>query len=154
VTQTVTHTHTKRRIPWSKFPTTMEYALTPSKQATRSAPAAARTQTPPAQVPPVPAANPATVEAAKVAAEKAAADAAAKKAAAQEEKAARFKKLAIKRVNKALRTLDAVIALGNRRSYAYTDEQANKIMESLQLKLDTTKKAFQSGTDAPAGFSL
>ncbi len=59
-------------------------------------------------------------------------------------KSERFVELANKRVNKAIKDLKLVGNLANRNNYEFTDEQAKKILITLQKEVDAVKKCFQS----------
>lgn len=65
-------------------------------------------------------------------------------------KAERFKKLGEQRVPRLLAALDAVKALGNRRAFNYTDEQAKKITDAVAAKVAELNNSFAGG----AGFKL
>lgn len=117
--------------------------MTATKTANRSVPPA------PANRPPV---APVTQTPAQI--EAAAKEAEAKKAAALKAKSDRFTKLAVARVNKAIKSLDAVAALGNRRSYAYTPEQAEKVKAAITGATDKLSKAFDANGGGAAGFTL
>ena len=69
-------------------------------------------------------------------------------------KTERFKKLAVKRVNKSLKALDGIAALGNRRSYTYTDAEAQRIIAALQSRLEAVTKAFSGAAPVETGFTL
>lgn len=77
-----------------------------------------------------------------------------KKAANAQKKITRFQKLAVARVNRAIKALDGVSALGNRRSYTYNDEQVTKIKTALSASLSRLEKAFSSTGTGDAGFTL
>ena len=62
----------------------------------------------------------------------------------------KFKELAETRVNKAIHMLRLISNLGNRSHYDYTNEQADKIIKTLQhevnqvkVKLNSTKRVTQ-----------
>ncbi len=61
----------------------------------------------------------------------------------QRDKSEKFVELANKRVNRAIKDLQLVGNLSNRRNYEYTEEQAQKIMRRLQSEVDSLKKGFQ-----------
>lgn len=71
------------------------------------------------------------------------------------EKREKFVRLANARVNRAVKELRLVGNLSNRATYAYTDEDARKILKALQREIDTLKTRF-SGTSGSgdAEFSL
>ena len=108
-------------------------------------------KTPNRATPPAPANRPTLTPAQQEAATK---EAEAKKAAAQKAKADRFTKLAIARVNKAIKSIDAVAALGNRRSYAYSEDQATKVKTAITTATDRMSKAFDANGGGAAGFTL
>lgn len=67
-----------------------------------------------------------------------------------------FKRLATKRVNKALRALVSIGDLSNKASYTYDDAQVSKILLALQQAGSTVQKRFEaakSGTISQ-GFEL
>lgn len=76
---------------------------------------------------------------------------AAAKAKAAAAKAERFKKLGELRVPKLLAALDAVKSLGNRKAYAYTDEQAKKITDAVAAKVKELNDSFAGES---GGFKL
>lgn len=55
-----------------------------------------------------------------------------------------FKKLAVKRVNKVIYSLNGVAALANRNSYTYAPDQIAKIFAALDATLVMAKKKFES----------
>lgn len=65
-----------------------------------------------------------------------------------------FKRLAVKRVPKAIAALRSVGKLASTTSYEYTDEQANKVVETLQAELDKVKSQFTSGEVAKDGITF
>lgn len=60
-------------------------------------------------------------------------------------KKAKFVELANKRVNRAIKDLELVANLANKRNYEYDEEQAKKIIKALQHELDLVKQSFVSG---------
>lgn len=76
-----------------------------------------------------------------------------KKVKQSRDKAAKFKELANKRTNKALRSIEGLGALSNRNSYTFDDTQVAKIFAALQTTLDAAKKKY-SDTGSGGGFSL
>jgi hypothetical protein len=62
------------------------------------------------------------------------------------DKRAKFIELANKRVNRAIKDLELVGNLANKRNYEYDGEQARKIVKALQHELDLVKQSFQSGS--------
>lgn len=67
----------------------------------------------------------------------------------------RFVELANKRVNNAIRDLRLIGNLSSRKTYSYTEKDAQKIIRALQKELNDLKSRF-SGDDGPDGsnFSL
>lgn len=63
------------------------------------------------------------------------------------DKEGKFIELAIKRVNRAITDLRLISNLSNRNNYGYTDEQAKKIIKTLQKELDLVKSNFDQGTN-------
>ena len=59
------------------------------------------------------------------------------------EREIKFKKLAEKRVNNAIKQLKLVGNLSNKSNYNYTDEQAKKIIKVLSLELNELKMRFK-----------
>ena len=76
-----------------------------------------------------------------------------KKVKQSRDKAAKFKELANKRTNKALRSIEGIGALSNRNSYTYDDAQVSKIFAALEAQVAAAKKAFES-KGAASGFTL
>lgn len=70
------------------------------------------------------------------------------------EKNEKFRKLAEKRVNNAIKQLDLIGNLSNRYSYDYSDEEINFIMEALDNKLKEVKERFAKNADGTIKFSL
>lgn len=62
------------------------------------------------------------------------------------DKRAKFVELANKRVSRALKDLELVGNLANRRNYDYDEEQARKIVRALQHEVDLLKQSFLSGS--------
>ena len=58
------------------------------------------------------------------------------------DKRAKFVELANKRVNRAIKDLDLIANLANKRNYQYDEEQAKQIVRALQLHVDTVKHSF------------
>lgn len=65
----------------------------------------------------------------------------------QRDKRQRFLSLANKRVNRAIKELALVGNLSNRRNYDYTDEEAKKIIRSLQVELERVRNCFKVETE-------
>ena len=59
-----------------------------------------------------------------------------------ESKEDRFKRLASQRVPQALKRISLIAKLANRSSYAYTDEQVQKIVASLREEVNRLEAAF------------
>ena len=64
----------------------------------------------------------------------------------------RFKRIAEKRVNKALNVIRTLGNCANKRVYGYTDEQIDKIFDTLQKQLEKTRG--KSATDKKIQFKL
>ena len=62
-------------------------------------------------------------------------------------KRAKFLELANKRVSRTLKDIGLVANLANRRNYDYTEEEARKIVKTLQAKVDQVKRDFESGLE-------
>lgn len=60
------------------------------------------------------------------------------------QKGQRFKKLANVRVNRALKSMTSIAALGNRKSYSYTDDEAKRIVDAIRAKADAVQAAFDT----------
>ncbi len=58
------------------------------------------------------------------------------------EKRDRFVRLAVKRVNRAIKDIRLVGNLSNRAAYAYSDDDARKIAKALQKEVDSVKARF------------
>jgi hypothetical protein len=58
----------------------------------------------------------------------------------------KFLELANKRVNRAIKALALVANLGNRKNYEYTDDEAKKIIKTLQAEIDEIKKTYSNGS--------
>lgn len=71
------------------------------------------------------------------------------------DKRAKFVELANKRVNKAIAQLRLVGNLANRAAYDFTDDDARKIIKSLQKEVESLKSRFSdSGSNEGADFQL
>lgn len=57
----------------------------------------------------------------------------------------KFKELAEKRVNRAIKDLTLIGNLANRSNYSYSDQDAKKILKALKDALDETRAKFESG---------
>jgi hypothetical protein len=63
------------------------------------------------------------------------------------DKAARFERLAERRVNEALEKLRLVANLSNRRNYTYTAEHAQQIVTALEVGFQQLRSKFQDATE-------
>lgn len=63
------------------------------------------------------------------------------------EKQARFKKVAAKRVDNILKTLDLLSNCSNIHNYEYTPEDVDKIFKALNSKVNNVKSQFNSKLD-------
>ena len=71
------------------------------------------------------------------------------------DKASKFIELANKRVNRTLKNLRLISNLSNKNNYEYTDDQARKILRTLQKEIDIVKSNFnQTGQSANEEFKL
>lgn len=61
------------------------------------------------------------------------------------DKRAKFVELANKRVNRAIKDLELVANLANRRNYDFDEDQAKKIVKALQHQMDLLKQSFLNG---------
>lgn len=57
----------------------------------------------------------------------------------------KFKELAEKRVNRAIKDLALIGNLANKSNYSYSAEDAKKILKALRDALEDTKAKFESG---------
>lgn len=66
-----------------------------------------------------------------------------------EERRARFLRLAPRRTQRVLRTMDILANCSNRANYVYTSDQAKKILDAVEGKLEELRIRFTSkkGTD-------
>lgn len=64
----------------------------------------------------------------------------------------RFKRVVEKRVNKALNVIRTLGNCANKRVYGYTDEQIEKIFDTIQQQVEKTKAKF--ATDKKTQFKL
>jgi len=73
----------------------------------------------------------------------------------ERDKAEKFRELATKRVNRAIKDLRLIGNLANQNNYAYTDDQVSKIVSALNAEVRTLKRRFEEegNSDEPA-FSL
>lgn len=58
------------------------------------------------------------------------------------DKSEKFIDLANKRVNKTIKDLRLIANLANKRNYDFSEEQASKIVKTLQKEVDSIKQAF------------
>lgn len=54
----------------------------------------------------------------------------------------RFVRLAVKRVNRAIKDIRLIANLSNRAAYEFTDEDSRKIVKALLKEVDTVKARF------------
>ena len=73
---------------------------------------------------------------------------------APESKSAKFKRLAIPRVDKATAAIQSIGKLANTYNYDYDDTDAQKILRHLQSELDDVKQKFASSQKRKQKFSL
>ncbi len=66
--------------------------------------------------------------------------------AVRRDKKVKFKELANKRVNKAIKDLRLVSNLANKKNYEYTDEQAKLIVKALKKEVDGVRQSFAAST--------
>ncbi len=72
-----------------------------------------------------------------------------------ESKEDRFKRLASKRVAEALKRVSLIAKLANRSTYAYTEEQVQKILASLREEVSRVEAAFApKGGESKQSFQL
>ena len=70
-------------------------------------------------------------------------------------KAEKFVELANKRVNRAIKDLQLIGNLANKRNYEFSDQQAQKIIRRLQAEVDMLKNNFRnSGGNDQEDFKL
>ena len=67
---------------------------------------------------------------------------------------AAFKRLAEKRVTKALRAIDSVSKLADSRNYVYTEEDVFKVTGALEKQLDKLKKSFATNVEEDTTFKF
>lgn len=71
------------------------------------------------------------------------------------QKSAKFKELAVKRTNKALKAISGIENLSNRNSYTYDDLQVKKITTALQAAVDAVVNSFKTpDAKRTGGFDL
>lgn len=66
----------------------------------------------------------------------------------KKEKRERFVRLAVKRVNRAIRDIRLIGNLSNRAVYEYTDEDSRKIVRALQKEVESVRTRFSGPGDA------
>jgi hypothetical protein len=72
----------------------------------------------------------------------------------KESKAARFRRIAMRRVPKALKALQAVANLANKATYEYTDEQRERIIEAVGAEVSRLVNAYHGTKERMEEFSL
>ena len=60
----------------------------------------------------------------------------------------KFLELANKRVSRAIKDIQLVGNLANRKNYEYSEEEAKKIIRALQSEIDRIKQQFQTGSQS------
>jgi hypothetical protein len=60
----------------------------------------------------------------------------------------KFLELANKRVSRAIKDIQLVGNLANRKNYEYSEEEAKKIIRALQSETDRIKQQFQTGSQS------
>jgi hypothetical protein len=68
-----------------------------------------------------------------------------------EGKADRFKRLAERRVGRAIKDLRSIGNLANRANYSYSDEQVRKIIRALRLEVSALGARFADGSGSGDG---
>lgn len=66
----------------------------------------------------------------------------------------RFRRIAPRRMAAAVKTIGYLVALANRQSYAYTDEQAERLITDLESAVEKVKMAFMSPAKATAKYEF
>lgn len=69
----------------------------------------------------------------------------------KESPAQRFKRIAERRVNRAIKDLRAIANLANRSNYSYTDAQVKKIMRALRKEIGMLQSRFSEGSPSSNG---
>lgn len=77
-----------------------------------------------------------------------------KNAGSSESKDEKFRRLATARVNKTLAAIEKIGNLSNKSTYAYSDEQIDKIFTALEAKLTSTHEKFKKEEKAEESFTL
>lgn len=75
-------------------------------------------------------------------------------AAAKPDKQAKFRQLANKRVTTALKRIEMVGNLGNRNAYAYTEDEANKVIGALKQAVAEAEARFRPSSKDPVTFDV
>lgn len=75
-------------------------------------------------------------------------------ATSQVDKAGNFKRLAGKRVPKAIAAIRSVSKLASKASYEYTDEQAEKVVSALEAEVAALRQQFDAGEVAKDGITF
>jgi hypothetical protein len=71
------------------------------------------------------------------------------------EKHQAFTRLAVKRVNNALKAISLIGNLGNRGTYEYEEKEVAKIFKALITEVETARSKFKEGENkTEGGFSL
>jgi pseudouridine-5'-phosphate glycosidase len=71
-----------------------------------------------------------------------------------EDKAADFRRLAMRRVPRVLKGIQAIANLANTYSYSYTPEQVERICSSLEYELAAMRRRFEGAKDVTEQWSL
>jgi transcription elongation GreA/GreB family factor len=66
----------------------------------------------------------------------------------------KFQRLAIPRVNKAIKAIRQLGSLANRSAYAYTDEQVVKLLDAIKKATADVQARFQGNKDNGTTFSF
>ena len=69
-------------------------------------------------------------------------------------KSDKFKELARSRVNRAINMIRLIANLGNKAHYAYTPDQARKIVSALQAEVNNVKTKFNSKRRGTEEFTI
>lgn len=72
----------------------------------------------------------------------------------EETKDAKFKRLAVVRMNKVLEFMEKLEGLSNKNIYEYTPEQVEKICTTLRNRVDKLERALNAGKVQQGGFDL
>lgn len=74
--------------------------------------------------------------------------------AVKETKSERFQRLAPRRVTKALKAISQVANLGNRATYEYSEQHAQRVIDALYAAVGEAKRRFQGSSVPDNGFTL